>query len=99
MGLYHDYADRTAKLIAEGVLRPGEKLLSVRQACKIHGISPITVTQAYHLLESRGLIEARPRSGYFVRARLGSTLAEPATVATVAALRPSCAPRLSCVVA
>ena len=56
MGLYHDYADRTAKLIAEGVLRPGEKLLSVRQACKIHGISPITVTQAYHLLESRGLM-------------------------------------------
>ena len=77
MGLYHDFADRTAKLIAEGVLRPGEKLLSVRQACKTHGISPITVTQAYHLLESRGLIEARPKSGYFVRARLGSRLAEP----------------------
>ncbi|AMO38612.1 PLP-dependent aminotransferase family protein [Thauera humireducens] len=77
MGLYHDYADRTAKLIAEGVLRPGEKLLSVRQACKTHGISPITVTQAYHLLESRGLIEARPKSGYFVRARLGSKLPEP----------------------
>ncbi|MER2552336.1 MAG: PLP-dependent aminotransferase family protein [Thauera sp.] len=77
MGLYHDFADRTAQLIAEGVLRPGEKLLSVRQACKTHGISPITVTQAYHLLESRGLIEARPKSGYFVRARLGSKLPEP----------------------
>jgi len=78
MTLYHDFADRTARLIAEGVLRPGERLLSVRQASKTHRVSPITVTQAYHLLESRGLIEARPRSGYFVRARLGSTLAEPA---------------------
>ncbi|MBL8999492.1 MAG: winged helix-turn-helix transcriptional regulator, partial [Gemmatimonadetes bacterium] len=60
MSLYQDFADRTAQRIAEGVLRPGDKLLSVRQACKTHGISPITVTQAYHLLESRGLIEARP---------------------------------------
>ncbi|MBV2262431.1 MAG: PLP-dependent aminotransferase family protein [Thauera sp.] len=77
MSLYQDFADRTAQRIAEGVLRPGDKLLSVRQACKTHGISPITVTQAYHLLESRGLIEARPKSGYFVRARLGSRLPEP----------------------
>ena len=76
MSLYQDFAERTAKLIADGVLRPGDKLLSVRQACKAHGISPITVTQAYHLLESRGLIEARPKSGYFVRARLGSRLPE-----------------------
>ena len=33
--------------------------------------------QAYYLLENRGLIEARPRSGYFVRARLGHKLSEP----------------------
>ena len=77
MSLYQDFADRTARLIAEGVLRPGEKLPSIRQACKTHGVSPITVTQAYHLLESRGLIEARPKSGYFVRARLGRALPEP----------------------
>ncbi len=77
MALYQDLADRTAKLIAAGVLRPGDKLLSVRQACKTHGISPVTVTQAYHQLESRGLIEARPKSGYFVRARLGHRLPEP----------------------
>lgn len=77
MSLYQDLADRTAKLIAEGVLRPGDKLLSVRQASRAHAISPITVTQAYHLLESRGLIEARPKSGYFVRARLGCALPEP----------------------
>ena len=32
-------------------------------------LSISTVVQAYHLLEDRGLIEARPRSGYFVRAQ------------------------------
>ncbi|WP_418648670.1 PLP-dependent aminotransferase family protein [Thauera butanivorans] len=78
MTLYQDIADRTAALIADGVLRPGERLPSVRQACRRHGVSPVTVTQAYHLLESRGLIEARPKSGYFVRARLGHGLPEPA---------------------
>ncbi len=77
MSRYHDLADQTAALIADGVLRPGDRLPSVRHTCRLHGLAPVTVTQAYHLLESRGLIEARPRSGYFVRARLGQRLPEP----------------------
>ena len=78
MSLYQTLAEQTGQLILDGVLRPGERLPSVRQACRIHGISPVTVTQAYYLLESRGLIEARPKSGYFVRARAGQRLPEPA---------------------
>jgi DNA-binding transcriptional MocR family regulator len=77
MSLYQDLAERTARLIDDGVLRAGDRLPSVRQACARNGVSPITVTQAYYLLESRGLIEARPKSGYFVRARLGRRLPEP----------------------
>lgn len=77
MSRYRELADHTAQLIAQGIIRPGERLPSVRKACRIHAVSPITVTQAYYLLENRGLIEARPKSGYFVRARLGRTLPEP----------------------
>jgi DNA-binding transcriptional MocR family regulator len=78
MSLYQDIAEQTEKLIVDGILRAGDRLPSVRQACRTHQISPITVTQAYYLLESRGLIEARPKSGYFVRGRLGlSRLPEP----------------------
>lgn len=77
MSLYQTLADDLARLIQTGVLRPGERLPSVRQSCQTHGVAPITVTQAYHQLESRGLVEARPRSGYFVRARLGQRLPEP----------------------
>lgn len=77
MTLYQDLAEQTEKLIADGVLRAGDRLPSVRRACRIHDVSPVTVTQAYYLLESRGLIEARPKSGYFVRARLGRNLPEP----------------------
>lgn len=78
MSRYQTLADETGKLIETGVLRPGERLPSVRAACRIHAVSPVTVTQAYALLESRGLIDARPKSGYFVRARLGQRLPEPA---------------------
>lgn len=77
MTRYHSLAAETEKLITDRVLRPGDRLPSVRQVCRTHQISPITVTQAYYLLESRGLIEARPKSGYFVRARLGQGLHEP----------------------
>jgi DNA-binding transcriptional MocR family regulator len=66
--------------IAAGVLRAGDRLPSVRQTCASRGLSPSTVFQAYYLLESRGLVRAAPRSGYFVIARPeGVRLAEPHT--------------------
>lgn len=66
--------------IAAGVLRPGDRLPPVRQASATRGVSPSTVFQAYYLLESRGLVRAVPRSGYFVAARAdGALLAEPRT--------------------
>lgn len=52
--------------IRAGVLRPGDRLPSVRQTCAARQVSASTVFQAYYLLEARGLIRARERSGYFV---------------------------------
>ena len=73
-------ADEIAQQIAAGVLRPGDRLPSVRQTCASRGVSPSTVFQAYYLLESRGLVRAAPRSGYFVAARAGGVLLpEPRT--------------------
>lgn len=66
MKRYEKYADDIAELIRSGVLGPGQRVPSVRYASRTHGISPSTVFQAYYLLERRGLISARPRSGYFV---------------------------------
>ncbi|TDP61883.1 GntR family transcriptional regulator [Roseateles toxinivorans] len=67
--LYENYADEIGRLIASGTLRAGDPLPSVRQARASRGISASTVFQAYHLLEARGLVRARPRSGYFVLPR------------------------------
>jgi DNA-binding transcriptional MocR family regulator len=69
MNLYETFAADIEGQVARGVLLEGEKLPSVRQASQHRSLSISTVLRAYSLLESRGVIESRPQSGYFVRAR------------------------------
>jgi DNA-binding transcriptional MocR family regulator len=78
--LYESLAADIAGLIEQGVLREGDRIQSVRQASQHHNLSVSTVIRAYLLLESRGLIESRPQSGYFVRAMQARPGAEPAAV-------------------
>jgi DNA-binding transcriptional MocR family regulator len=75
--LYKQVALRISELIEHGTLRPGERIPSVRELSEREEVSIATVMQAYRVLESRGLIEARPQSGYYVRARLWSPPPEP----------------------
>ena len=65
--LYQQVAERIEKLIGDRVLGAGDKLLSVRMLSKEQGISMSTAFQAYSFLENKGIIEARPKSGYYVR--------------------------------
>ena len=77
MKRYEKLAEEIAELIRSGVLAAGERVPSVRQASRSHGVSPSTVFQAYYMLEDRGLIQARARSGYFVREHAQRPLPEP----------------------
>ncbi len=79
--LYRSVSGKIAGLIDEGVLRPGERVPSVRRLGAQEGVSVSTVMQAYTLLESRGYIEARPQSGFYVRSRRDSLPPEPRTSA------------------
>ncbi|ANY87382.1 MULTISPECIES: GntR family transcriptional regulator MpaR [Pseudomonas] len=83
MKRYERFADDIAELIRSGVLGPGQRVPSVRYASQTHGVSPSTVFQAYYLLERRGLIRARPRSGYFVNAHAPRPFSEPQALAPV----------------
>lgn len=67
--LYLKIADAMARQIRTGTLPRGERIPSVRNLASQHGVSQSTVVQAYRTLEDARLIEARPRSGYFVAAR------------------------------
>lgn len=65
--LYLQVADGLEKMISDEILRIGDKLPSVRVLSEEYGISMGTAFQAYYHLEGRGLIESRPKSGYYVR--------------------------------
>jgi DNA-binding transcriptional MocR family regulator len=65
--LYLQVAGGLEKMIADDVLKIGDKLPSVRMLSEEYGISMGTAFQAYYHLEGKGLIEARPKSGYYVR--------------------------------
>lgn len=65
--LYMQIADRLSAQIHQLVLKTGEKLPSVRSLSQEQGISISTAYKAYVQLEINGLIEARPKSGYYVR--------------------------------
>ncbi|MBC7915343.1 MAG: PLP-dependent aminotransferase family protein [Pyrinomonadaceae bacterium] len=65
--LYVQIAEKLEKNISQGVLKTGDKLISIRTLSKEQGISISTAFKAYSQLEMRGLIESRPKSGYYVR--------------------------------
>ncbi|WP_034302783.1 PLP-dependent aminotransferase family protein [Herbaspirillum sp. RV1423] len=83
--LYKKFADELAASIHAGVLQPGERVTSVRAASQQHKLSVTTVVRAYELLESRGIIESHPQSGYFVR----KTPSQAAAPAALTLLPPS----------
>ena len=76
--LYQEVADRIESLIEKRALKVGDKLLSVRALSKEQGISLSTAFQAYYHLEGKGLIESRPKSGYYVRFNFRKFPAMPA---------------------
>src|SRR5271168_1136540 len=65
--IYRELADEVQKLIDQRSLRVGQRLPSVRVTARQRQISIGTAMQAYVVLENRGYIEARPKSGYYVR--------------------------------
>jgi len=65
--LYATIAGRIEHQISRQLLLPGDKLPSVRALSHEQGISISTAARVYAELENKGLIGARPKSGYYVR--------------------------------
>src|SRR5574343_2093172 len=64
---YEKLAGELAGMIAGGVRGHGDRLPSGRRLARERRLSVSTVVQALRQLEDRGLVEARPQSGFFVR--------------------------------
>jgi DNA-binding transcriptional MocR family regulator len=63
---YEQVASFIAQLVRIGTLRPGSRAPSLRQISRQKRVSLSTALQAYRLLEDRGVLAARPQSGYYV---------------------------------
>jgi DNA-binding transcriptional MocR family regulator len=85
LNLYEKLADDIREQIERGVYLPGERIPSVRHTSQYHKLSITTVLRAYVFLESQGVIESRPQSGYFVRQRAVHASASELEAATKSA--------------
>jgi len=75
--IYEKIAHKISMAIRAGVYSVGEKMPSLRFVSQHYGISLSTAIQSYQLLDNEGYIEARPKSGYYVKAWMTNYHAEP----------------------
>jgi GntR family transcriptional regulator len=55
--IYRQLVEQITRLIAGGQLGAGTELPSVRELALEHAVNPMTISKAYALLESEGLLE------------------------------------------
>ena len=67
--------------------RLGERLPSIRTLCREQGLSKATVQHALQRLEVQGLVESRPKAGYFVTLQ-PKTVKKPLSRSRIEAPRP-----------
>jgi len=63
---YEETARFITDLVDNGTLIPGARVPSLRQITKQRGVSLSTALHAYRALEDRGVLQARPQSGFYV---------------------------------
>ncbi|UTY58095.1 GntR family transcriptional regulator [Massilia sp. erpn] len=71
--IYKQIVEQVRRMVASGQLAPGEDMPSVRAVAQHHAINPMTVSKAYSMLESEGLLERRRGVGMAVAGQRGKT--------------------------
>lgn len=75
--LYEKLASELTDQIERGILQGGDRLPGIRAFSVAREISIATAIAVYRKLEDHGLIEAKLRSGFFIRSRPRSSFPEP----------------------
>ncbi|MBP2626855.1 MAG: GntR domain protein [Firmicutes bacterium] len=65
--IYEEVVEQIKKLIIDGKLQPGDKLMSERELAETLGVSRASVREAFSALEIMGIITIHPGEGSFVR--------------------------------
>lgn len=95
VNLYEQVARQIIEMIDNGTLAVGSRAPSVRSLSSQLKVSKSTVIAAYGMLEDQGRLQARPQSGFYVRALRRENVEEPemsrppetASIVTVGDLR------------
>ncbi len=66
MPLYVQIAERIARAILDGDLRPGERLPAGRDLARLAHTTPVTINQAFRRLREKGYVVSRVGSGTYV---------------------------------
>ncbi|MYM72715.1 GntR family transcriptional regulator [Duganella sp. FT134W] len=64
--IYRQLIEQVRRLIAAGVLKPGDVLPSVRDVALALAVNPMTVSKAYNMLETEGLLSRARGVGMLV---------------------------------
>ncbi len=75
---YEETARFITDLVDRGTLTPGARVPSLREITRQRRVSLSTALQAYRTLEDRGVLQARPQSGFYVAKRAPILLEAPA---------------------
>ena len=54
--IYRQLVDQVRRMIAGGQLKKGDELPSVRELALAHAVNPMTISKAYSMLETEGLL-------------------------------------------
>lgn len=68
--IYRQLIEQTRRLAAAGVLAPGDVLPSVREVALTLAVNPMTVSKAYNMLETEGVLSRARGIGMLVAERL-----------------------------
>lgn len=87
--VYRQIVEQLRFQVSSGVLSPGDEVPSTRTLSAEIGVNPMTVSKAYALLESEGLLERRPGLPSVVRTQGKASLRSAKLQQLEAALRPA----------
>jgi len=87
--IYRQLADFIAEQIRNGMLADGQRLLPTRELAGQLGLNRTTVSAAYEVLESDGLIQGHVGRGSFVNFKTNSTPSADSGVISFASSRPA----------
>lgn len=77
--IYRQLIEQVRRMVAAGVLAPGDGLPSVRETAQALAVNPMTVSKAWNMLENEGVLMRVRGLGMQVAARRGGATAAART--------------------